>query len=145
MHSSRKIFLISDDVRAIAVTYEEGDEAPRTTFKSLDPDIKVDDCVVVETGTRHEMTVVKVAAVDVDENLESSSEIKWIVCKLDISSFQDLKAQEAEMLEVARRGEKERKRRQLRADMMEDVGEDIKKLSLYTTEEGDEEKAPETL
>ena len=81
MNHSTAIFLINNDVRAIAVTYEKIDLAKDTTkmmkyqaaylsggrlpdgavvFKTMDTAIKVDDFVIVPTDTRHGMTVCKV-------------------------------------------------------------------------------------
>ena len=60
MNYSTAIFLISDEVRAINVTYERDGDAKRTLFKTFSKTIKIDDYVVVETNTRHHMTVCKV-------------------------------------------------------------------------------------
>ena len=68
MNYSTAIFLINNHARALKVTYEDG--ANPEIVKTLDQTIKLDDYVVVETDTRHKMTVVKVVETDVDFDLE---------------------------------------------------------------------------
>jgi hypothetical protein len=75
--NSKIVFLINDQARAIMATYEPG--APAEMFKTLDDSISVNDLVVVQSTTRHMMTVVKVTAVDVDVNFDSTTPLKWIV------------------------------------------------------------------
>lgn len=92
MNYTTAIFLISDQARAVNVTYESDDDAPRTMFKTLDPNIKVDDFVTVPTDTRHHMTVCKVVEVDVEPDLETSKEMKWIVGVVGTADFDQIKS-----------------------------------------------------
>ena len=133
MNYSRAIFLISDDVRAVNVTYEDEDDAPRTMFKTLNQDIKVDDYVVVPTNTRHKMTVCKVVDVDVEPDLESSSELKWVVGVVDRANFEEITRQENDAIDKIKSAEKRRKREELRKALLADAEDEIKALPIYTT------------
>jgi len=121
MHDSRKVFLLDEEPRCILATYEEGENASRTEFKTWDQDIQVDDFIVVPSGTRHDMTVVKVVKVDVEPNLESSHKMDWVVCKIDRAAFEDTTQREATFLNAARKAEKLRKKQQMREDFLRDV------------------------
>ena len=132
MNYSRAIFLISDQCRAVLVTYEAKDYADKTMFKTLDPAIKVDDYVVVPTDTRHKMTVCKVAAVDVDPALEDSRQLEWIVGTVDRASFVDIAAQERDAIEKIKAAETRRKRAELRKTLLADAEEEVKALPIYS-------------
>lgn len=139
MNYSRAIFLISDDVRAVMVTYEKDENstpAPRTMFKTLDPKIKVDDYVVVPTNTRHHMTVCKVAEVDAEPDLEDQKDLEWIVGIVNQVNFQKIKSQEGDAIAKIKSAEKRRKREELRKALLDDVGEEeIKALPIYTAKD----------
>lgn len=131
MNYTRAIFLISDDVRAVDVTYEPDDNAPRTTYKTFDRNIRVDDYVVVPTNTRHKMTVCKVVAVDVDPDLESAAEMNWIIGVVDRADFEDITRQENEAVDKIKAAEKRRKREELRKSLLADMADDeIKALPI---------------
>lgn len=133
MNYTTAIFLISDDVRAVSCTYEAHETAPKTLFKTLNPDIKVDDFVVVPTNTRHEMTVVKVVDTDIDLDVETEDEIKWIVGVVDRADFEEIERQEQTALDKIRSAQKAKKRRELAEALLADVNEDdLKALPIYS-------------
>jgi len=135
MNYSTAIFLISDQARAVLVTYESEDTAPKTMFKTLDPDIKVDDFVTVPTDTRHNMTVCKVVEVDVEPDLESSTDMKWIIGVVNKADFDQIKSHEGDAIAKIRSAEKTRKRRELRDSLLADVGDSLKALPIYSQAE----------
>jgi len=139
MNYSRAIFLISDEVRAVDVTYEtdsNGTPAPRTTFKTFDTKIKVDSYVVVPTNTRHHMTICKVVAVDVEPDLEATTDMEWIVGVVNPANFNKIKSQEGEAIAKIKSAEKRRLRNELREKLLDDVGEvEIKALPIYSAKE----------
>lgn len=139
MNYSKAIFLISDDVRAVNVTYEKDEPdrpATRTMFKTLNPKIKVDDYVVVPTDTRHHMTVCKVAEVDVEVDLETGNDMEWIVGVVNRANFQKIKSQEGDAISRIKSAEKRRKREELRQALLDDVGEEeVKALPIYSAKE----------
>ena len=142
MNYSRAIFLISDDVRAVACTYEEHDNAKRTVFKTLDQNIRVDDYVVIPTDTRHHMTVVKVVEVDLEPDLEASAEMEWIIGRVDRANFEDIARQERDAIAKIRNAEMRRKKAELRKALLDDQGaQEIKALPISTLN-GD---APDTI
>ena len=135
MNYSMAIFLISDKARAVEVTYEEGDNPPRTLFKTLDPSIQVGDYVVVQTDTRHHMTVCKVAGVDVEPDFDSGKEIKWIIGVVEKADFDDLTRQENEAIARIKSAEKRKKREELREALLADANGDLKALPIYSQAE----------
>lgn len=130
MNYTTAIFLINDKVRAIACTYEAGDNASRTIFKTLDPTIKKDDLVIVPTNTRHGMTVVKVAETDVDLDLESSAQVLWIVAAVNRASYDRIALQEKEAMDQIRSAQARKKRDELARALMADAAETIQALPI---------------
>jgi hypothetical protein len=128
MNNSTIVFLINDHARAFKAIYEEG--GTKTVFKTMDQTIAVDDMVVVQSTTRHEMTVVKVTDVDVEVNFDSSSEVKWAVQKIELTPFETILAQEQEAIEAVQAAERRRKKAELRETMFKDHEESIAALSI---------------
>lgn len=132
MNYSMAIFLISDKARAVMVTYEAGDNAPRTMFKTLDQSIKVGDYVTVQTDTRHHMTVCQVAETDIEPDFDSSATVKWIIGVVERADFDDLVRQENEAIARIKSAEKRRKREELRESLLADANGDLKALPIYS-------------
>lgn len=124
MNYSRAIFLISDEVRAVNVTYESDENAPRTQFKTLDPNIKPDDYVVVPTDSRHHMTVCQVKECDVEPDLESSATMKWIIGIVNRADFEEIERQEGAAISKIKSAEKRKRRQELREALLADMEED---------------------
>ena len=142
MNYSTAIFLISDDVRCVETVYEATENAPRARFKTMDTAIKVDDFVVVPSGTRHNITTAKVVAVDVEVDLESSVEMGWVVGVVAMADFDKIKSQEGEAIATIKSAEKRRKKDELREAILKDVSEaDLKALPIYTPRNETEEDA----
>lgn len=118
MNNSMIVFLINDSARAIMAQYEDGKQP--YMFKTLDPTIKKDDLVVVQTGTRHGYTVVKVTAVDVDVDFESGVELKWVVDKVDLTDFETTLELEAQAASAVQQAELRRKKAALRETLFKD-------------------------
>lgn len=135
MQNSMIVFLINDNVRAIKAEYELRGTAE--IFKTMDPDVKVDDLVVVQSGTRHEMTVVKVTETDVDLDFDNGPAVKWVVQKIDGNAFSKLKAMEQDAITTVQAAEKRRKKAELRERMFKDHEEQMKALQLTHTSEDD--------
>ena len=134
MNHSLAVFLISASVRAVLATYEAGDDAPRTMFKTFNDDIKVDDYVIVPTTTRHKMTVVKVVEVDVEPDFDSHHDFDWIVGVVDRASFEEIELQEAAAIEKVKSAERRKKRDELGAALATDEAalKELKALPLAT-------------
>ena len=128
MNYSIAIFLINKDVRAIKCTYEDGKD--QTLFKTMDPNIKVDDLVVVETNTRHGMTVCKVIEVDIDLDFDMTKQVDWIVEAVNHEQHRDLVQQEQIAISKMQAAER-RKRRAAMADaLLADHDAEIRTLAI---------------
>jgi hypothetical protein len=140
MNYSTAIFIINDNVRAIAATYESDDRvdsatgkkipgpAPRIIFKTFDQSIKNDDLIIVPTKTRHGFTICKVAEVDIEIDLESPTLIDWVSGVFDVTEHQRMLDMEKAMHDTIRSAEKNRKREELRRSLMADS--EVKLLAL---------------
>lgn len=128
MHSSNIVFLINDDIRAIRGKYDVNDGP--TLFKTLDQTIAVGDMVVVQSGTRFNMTVVKVTEVDVDLDYDANAEVKWVVQKIDTDGFHETIDRENEAIAAVQAAERRRKKAELRQTMFKDHEETINHLAL---------------
>lgn len=140
MNYSTAVFLISEDARCIACSYEKpktGETAKTYHFKSFDSTLKVGDLVVVPTSTRHSLTVVRVEEVDVEPDLQTPTEYKWIVGKVDISQHEDTLAKEAEAIDVIKKAQKRKQREELRKDLLADAESDLKQLPIYTVQDSE--------
>lgn len=135
MDSSKIVFLINDQVRLIRVSYDNqvtGEKPSVYLFKTLDQTVAVDDFVVVETGTRHGLTVCKVIEVDLDVDFDDGISLKWAFQRVDSALIEKIRAQEAEAITAAKRAELRRQREKLRGDIFAEHAEIISGLSLTT-------------
>lgn len=135
MNESLAIFLFNKHVRGMRVTYEAEHGAKRDLVKTLDQEIDVDDYVVVETDTRHNMTVCKVVEVDVEPEYDSLDKIRWVVDRVDRSDFEHIAEQEAEAIARIKSAEKRSLREKLAEKLLADANGDLKELPIYTREE----------
>lgn len=142
MDASKIVFLINDQVRLIRVSYEAqpadiqnvtAGYAPKFyNFKTLDQSIKVGDFVVVETGTRHGLTVCKVEEVDLDVDFDDGISLKWAFQRVDAVNMETIRSAEAEAIAAAKRAELKRKRAQLREGIFAEHSEMLSELALTT-------------
>lgn len=142
MNYSTMIFLIAKGkCRAVRAIYEDdeihkaktGKPAPRELFKTFDPDIKVDDLVVVPTDShRHGMTVVKVVEIDFQPDPMTKEDCRWIVHRVDPLRYEDLKAQEEKAIATLKDKEAERQTDKLRKDLGIDDADELRQLEIYT-------------
>lgn len=138
MNYSTAVFLINKNARAIRAIYEADEpvkKAPRETFKTFDQDIAVGDFVIVESNTRHNMTLVKVVEVDVDIDFDSSATMKWVVDVVDTTGHVAVLAKEDQAIQAIKSAELRKKREDLRAALILDQ-EALKALPLSAA--GDE-------
>ena len=81
MNYSAAIFLINPAVRAVYGIYDAWPDKTKpmptkALFKTLDQSLKVDDLVLVPSGTRHDVTVMKLVEVDVEFDPETGVDIQ---------------------------------------------------------------------
>lgn len=119
MNYSTAVFLIPDiKVRAIRCAYELDEKGNAIsgktyTFKTFDESIQKDDIVVVPTGTRVLFTCVKVIEEDLEFDVSTGVELKWIVAKVDEAGYKKILGQEEQLIKTLRAGEKEKKRKEI--------------------------------
>lgn len=134
MNNSTAVFLINDKVRAIYAGYEpEKKGSDKALFKTFDPTIKVDDLIVVPTGTRYGMTVCKVLEVDVEFDIDTPVEVKWVVEKVNLPAHEKVLAEENEAIQIIRSAEKRKKRDELRKAIFADQAEALGALPIAHT------------
>lgn len=132
MNYSTAIFLINKNARAIRVNYDPDtkDVANFEIVKTLDQNIKVDDMVVVQSGTRHKMTTCKVIEVDVDFDLDNHKQMNWIIDVIDTTAFNEVVKLEGEAIATIKRAELRQKRDSLRDNLLKDHLDTIKALPI---------------
>lgn len=139
MNYSTAVFLINNDVRAVMCTYEAGDSAPRTMFKTFDPDLTEGDFVIVPTNTRHGMTVCKVVETDVDVDFDNPTQVEWIIGTIELANHEKIVAQENQAIDAVKSAEKRKRRDELREAIFKDQEETMKSLALTSLNETPEE------
>lgn len=130
MNYSTAVFLINKNLRAILATYEVGEGAARTMFKTLDPTIKVGDYVIVPTETRHKMTVCKVTDVDVNVDFDAPTPVAWVIGKVDRDGHETILKQEQHAIEAIKSAEYRKRRENLHAALVADA-DALKALPIY--------------
>lgn len=126
MNFSTAVLIMPTGARCVKVIYEPDTEHTKQTremFKTLDTTLNVDDFVVVPTGTRLNLTVCKVVAVDVDDWMDVNKEIGWIVGRVNMADANKIKEWESAAIESLKDAEKRKRRRELQASMTEAMNE----------------------
>jgi hypothetical protein len=130
MNYSKAVFLINNEVRAVAATYEAEDNAKRTIFKTLDVSIKVGDLCIVPTENRHKMTVVKIVETDIDVDMDSPEHMNWIISVVDRDEYERTLANEQKAIQMVKSAELRQKRAALRDAMLANSLDEIKTLEI---------------
>lgn len=112
MNYSTAVMLINKSIRAVKGQYDPEVQGSKsvTIFKTLLQDLKIDDFVVVESGTRHGITTVKIIEVDTVVDFDSSAEIKWVVGKIDMDAHKKIIEMEKAAIDVIKKGEMRKRR-----------------------------------
>lgn len=94
MNLSAAVMLFEENgVRPCRVLYDpefSKNNNPNVKFKCVDPSVKKDDLVIVQTNTRHGFTIGKVEAIgyqDVPVDFNNSEQWGWIAAKFDSDGF----------------------------------------------------------
>lgn len=109
MNLKTAIFIVNPSTRCIKVSYEDG-QADKFA-KTINPNIKVDDLVIIPTSTRHGFTVAKVKEVDVLFNLAGTADMFWVDQIVDKERYENLIEQEKKILETVQKADMRRERR----------------------------------
>jgi hypothetical protein len=124
MNYTTAVFLINPAVRAVTVSYEPSADpkvgASKTLYKTTDPDLCVGEFVVVPTNTRWKSTIGRVEEVDVDYDLESTTEVQWIISAVPMAPYEQTLKMEQDMIVKIRSAEVRKKREDLRDKLLAD-------------------------
>lgn len=85
--------------------------------------LRLDEFVVVPTGTRLNLTVCKIVEVDVDDWMDTDKELGWVVGRVDMADANKVKAWELEAIQGLKDAEKRKRRREMQASMTEAMDE----------------------
>ena len=137
MNFSLAIFLLSDAVRMLKVSYELDPvtEKPKKLYgyKTFDASIKKGDYVIVPTDTRHGMTVCRVEEEDVPvDDFEDRIDYKWILGTVDTVEFESIDAQEKLAIEKIKTAAKRQKREELKESLLNNLTDEEKGSLLLT-------------
>lgn len=120
MNYSTAVMLVNPKIRAILTIYQPIEKTPnqgKYMFKTLDPDLKVGDLVLVPSDTRFGFTVNKIVEVDAEVDFDSSVQVKWIAAKVDVEQYESIVKMEAEMIDAIRTSENHKKRETMKNNM----------------------------
>ena len=130
MNYSTAILLINPSCRAVKAIYQSDptDEtrprAKRELFKTFDHSIKVGDIAMVPSTTRHMVTTVKVTDVDVEWDVHTCEEVKWVIGVIDQGEYISLKSQEEAAINQIKESEKTFERNELKKKMFAHMSEE---------------------
>lgn len=122
MNYSTSVLLINPNIRVVRCEYDPDDTKSKVAnyFKTLDPNVKLDDLVVVPTRTRHNMTVVRVKEVDVPYDINSPGELPWIVQRVNVEAYEKVLEEEKVAIEAIRSADIRRQREELGKALLND-------------------------
>lgn len=125
MNYTSAIFLTNPNVRAMATSYEVDAEGkgvkPFITYKTMDHSLEKDDYVLIPSGTRHGMAVVRIEEIDVEVDLEDTKQLGWIMSgPIDKTNYEKVVAWEAAAITAIKSAEKRAKQDELRAKLIAD-------------------------
>lgn len=120
MNYSTAVFLINDQVRAVYAIYEPDkadQKSRRYLFKTFNKSLKAGDMVVVPSTIRHQLDIAKVTDVDVSIDLDSATNIDWIVGVVDTEDFLHIISEEKAAIETIKQAQMAEKRDKLAASL----------------------------
>lgn len=124
MNYSTAIFLVNPNVRAIKTSYEVDAQGngvkPFVTYKSLDQSLLVGEYVAVPTDTRHKITVVRIEEIETDVDLESPTQLKWVIGPISTADYDAVVKTEAVAVERIKSAEARAKRDELAKKLLAD-------------------------
>ena len=106
-------------------TIAEGD-----VFKTMDATLRVGDIIAVQASTRHGITVCRVTEVDVEIDLDTPTEIKWVISRINTEAFMAVLSMEAEAIKAVQRSEKQARREKIKKQIIGDNADIISTLAI---------------
>lgn len=127
MNYSTAIFLVNDQVRGILCSFEE--DGRNYLYKTFDTEIKEGDFVAVPRNKQGwDIAVVRVEEVDVDPDFDSSHEYKWVIGVIDQADFEQITKTEDDAIEVIKKSEKLKRRKEMKKNLEDLAGEELKQV-----------------
>jgi hypothetical protein len=120
MNLSTAVFLVEESARAVRVEYDPDvarNNNPSKLFKTVSPDLKKDDLVVVPTHTRHGFTVAKITEIDFQVDFHTTEQYAWIVSKVDKAGYDHTLEVEKTIIQRVGKAEENKMRAELKASM----------------------------
>lgn len=117
MNYSTAVILVNDNIRVVRGQYEESGK--NTLFKTIDPDLKVNDFAVVESGTRWGITTVKITEINADPDYDSTVQVGWVLHKVDMARHEEIKTMEAGAIEIIKAGELRKRRHDIKQNTLD--------------------------
>ena len=131
MNYSKALFIVNDDIRAVKIQYDPAAKSNEYDYvKTFDRDVKVDDMIVVQSGTRHKMTTAKVVEIDCHIDVNAPGDMKWMVCVVDAEPVEKLVEMEADAVKMIQDAEKRRTARELRQELFGDQPEKLDAMQI---------------
>ena len=135
MNYSIAVFLLNDNCRLCRGIFEADSPdgksfAKRELLKTFDPTISVGDIVMVPTGTRHGVSVMKIVEVDTDLDIDTQEDVRWVIGKVDQEYYTMLKKQEEQAIAAIKQAELKKKKKAMMETMAMDYVEDLKALPI---------------
>lgn len=129
MNKSTAIFLVRKDVRCISVAYDKANDRVTgktvgtdiKSFKTVDPDIKAKDLVLIPTDSRWGFTVGRVEEIDLHVDFDSSEQMRWIVAKVDLDQYNAIVTAEAGMMDTVAEADRAHREAELAAKLFSNV------------------------
>ena len=99
-------------------------------FKTMDASLVVGDIITVQSTTRHGITVCRVTEVDVEIDLDTTLELKWVISKIDTEAFMEVLQMEADAVKAVQRAEKNARRDKIKKQIIGDNADIIGTLAI---------------
>lgn len=117
MNHSIAVFLVAPErVRAVKCSYEidaDGKPIKLYIFKTTMQDLAKGDIVVVPTETRVGFTCCRVEELDVELDLDTTVQFKWLVGRVDRGEYDKVLAMERSMIDKIKRSEVRKRRAEI--------------------------------
>ena len=134
MNYSTAISLVDSNVYFVGTVFNN-QTGNRYVYKTIIPDLKEGDIVVVETKDR--LGIATVADLDPDVDYTGSEiQYKWVVTKLDLAGHQKLLESEKEIVADIKRAEKRKRQEAVRRALADEL--DLKTMNLLASVKTDD-------
>lgn len=133
------VSLFEEKVQFIRVKFNS-DDSSSWTYKTLRPDIRIGDLVIVpaknnisgESSNPEEYKLVTVTEINVDIDIYSSVQYKWIVSTVDLAEYRSILARELQLITEINQLKRRKQKSELLNQIREEYGValDTLKISL---------------